>query len=228
MCCMDRRTLALYLGQGLSLEQIGKRVGRDPSTVGYWLKKHGLAAVHRGRHRPRAGIPRPKLELLVQRGLSHDAMAAELGVSTSTVRFWLRKYGLRTQRSIRRSQAREQKAAGQSVARLVCRHHGLTDFVLQNRGYYRCMRCRSDAVARRRMRVKAILVRDAGGKCRLCGYERHIGALQFHHVDPSQKVFAVSRDGVTRSLARAREEAKKCVLLCGNCHAEVEAGLSRL
>jgi hypothetical protein len=29
--------------------------------------------------------------------------------------------------------------------------------------------------------------------------------------------------GITRSLARLRAEAAKCVLLCANCHAEVEA-----
>jgi hypothetical protein len=33
---------------------------------------------------------------------------------------------------------------------------------------------------------------------------------------------------VARSIARARDEAGKCVLLCANCHAEVEAGLVRL
>jgi hypothetical protein len=30
---------------------------------------------------------------------------------------------------------------------------------------------------------------------------------------------------VTLGIARMREEARKCVLLCANCHAEVEAGL---
>jgi hypothetical protein len=33
---------------------------------------------------------------------------------------------------------------------------------------------------------------------------------------------------VTRALAKAREEAAKCVLLCANCHAEVEAGIAQL
>jgi hypothetical protein len=61
------------------------------------------------------------------------------------------------------------------------------------------------------------------GRPRLC----HHAALQFHHVDPSTKAFTV-RDGDTRSLARMRDEASKCVLLCANCHAEVEAGLARL
>jgi hypothetical protein len=64
-----------------------------------------------------------------------------------------------------------------------------------------------------------------GGCCRICGFEQYVGALQFHHVDPATKAFALGRRGVTRSLARAREEARKCVLLCANCHAMVEAGL---
>ena len=80
------------------------------------------------------------------------------------------------------------------------------------------------AVSIRRRKVKQVLVKEAGGRCALCGYDRYVGALHFHHVDPSTKAFNLSRRGVTISLARARAEAAKCVLLCGNCHAEVEAG----
>jgi hypothetical protein len=72
--------------------------------------------------------------------------------------------------------------------------------------------------------VKATLVSEAGGACQLCGYSRWIGALQFHHVDPAEKEFHIALRGVARSLARARAEAQKCVLLCANCHAEVEGG----
>jgi transposase-like protein len=55
---------------------------------------------------------------------------------------------------------------------------------------------------------------------------RCVAALHFHHVDPAQKTFALGVVGVTRSLAAARAEARKCVVLCANCHAEVESGLS--
>ncbi len=34
--------------------------------------------------------------------------------------------------------------------------------------------------------------------------------------------------GLTRPLAELRREARKCVLLCANCHAEVESGLTAL
>jgi len=62
----------------------------------------------------------------------------------------------------------------------------------------------------------------------VCGYDAYIGALQFHHLDPAQKSFGLSSQGFTRSLERMRQEAKKCVLLCANCHAEVEGGARAL
>jgi hypothetical protein len=100
--------------------------------------------------------------------------------------------------------------------------------VLEGRGYYRCTRCRMERVSRRRRQIKEVLVAEAGGRCVLCGYDRCIGALHFHHVDPAAKSFAIARRGHTRSLARAREEARKCVLVCANCHAEIEAGAATL
>jgi hypothetical protein len=54
------------------------------------------------------------------------------------------------------------------------------------------------------------------------------GALHFHHVDPSEKRFGLGGRGLTRSIDALREEAKKCVLLCSNCHAQVEAGVLAL
>jgi 5-methylcytosine-specific restriction endonuclease McrA len=104
----------------------------------------------------------------------------------------------------------------------------LTAFALRAEGGWRCLKCRSEAVTRRRKRVKEILVAEAGGACALCGYSRCLAALEFHHVDPARKRFAVAAGGVTRALETSREEASKCVLLCGNCHAEVEAGVTAL
>lgn len=73
----------------------------------------------------------------------------------------------------------------------------------------------------KRQRIKKILIAEHGGKCRLCGYSRYSGALAFHHRDPSKKDFHVSQTGIHK----ARQEAKKCILLCKNCHDEVHAGM---
>lgn len=65
---------------------------------------------------------------------------------------------------------------------------------------------------------------EAGGCCVVCGYDICIINLHFHHVDPSVKSFSMSMAN-GRSIAAFREEAKKCVLVCANCHGEIEAGV---
>lgn len=108
---------------------------------------------------------------------------------------------------------------------LDCHVHGPAEFVRRPDGSMRCKLCRSEAVSKRRRKVKAILVAEAGGACVLCGYARSVRALEFHHVNPSEKLFGLSAQGLARSIEAMRVEAKKCVLLCSNCHAEVEDGL---
>jgi excisionase family DNA binding protein len=216
--------LEAYLRRGLSLEAIGRLMGRHPSTIGYWVKRHGLAAVHHDRHAPKGGIDRETLAALVAEGLSTREIAEQIGLSQSTVRHWLRKHELRTFRA-RRENSRGVRGIHPDRVQLTCARHGLTEFWLEPRGSYRCLRCRSEAVSRRRRRLKEILVSDAGGRCGICGYDKHIGALQFHHRDGEAKKFGLSDRGLTRSLAAVRAEASKCVLLCANCHSEVEAGI---
>jgi hypothetical protein len=53
-------------------------------------------------------------------------------------------------------------------------------------------------------------------------------ALHFHHIEPSLKLYSLSNSGHTIGLSRLREEAKKCILLCSNCHSEYEDGLWEL
>jgi transposase-like protein len=221
---MEAEILEEYLRRGLSLEQIAQLTGRHPSTVGYWVKQHGLSAVHRDRHAPKGGIEKETLAGLIREGLSTREISSRLGLSQSTVRHWLRKYGLRTHRA-RRENSRGVRGVDADRQVMTCPRHGPTEFWLEQRGIYRCLRCRSEAVARRRRKLKAILVEEAGGGCSVCGYDRYVGALQFHHRNGETKAFDVASRGLTRSLEAVREEAAKCVLLCANCHAEVEAGI---
>ncbi len=225
---MDRASLEQLLGQGLSLAEIGKRFGRHEATVSYWVKKHGLEAANRAKHVSRGGIAREDLQVLVEAGKSIAEIAEAAGRSKATVRHWLIRYGLATRNSRgRRSscQAKAAKAAGLATVTMRCARHGETDFWLDGRGYYRCKRCRSAAVARRRRKVKAILVEEAGGACCICGFDRNMRALHFHHLDPSQKRHEINAKGVAIALDKLRVEAQKCVLLCSNCHAEVEDGM---
>lgn len=208
----------------MSLAEIGRRVGRHESTVAYWMGQHGLRANGRERHAAKGAIGRERLEELVNDGLSTAQIAGVVGRTPATIRRWLRRYGLQTRWAERRQAFKE----GRRELTLVCTRHGLTTFRLRRNAGYRCAKCNSDAVTKRRRRIKRILVEEAGGACRLCGYSRCLAALEFHHVAPAEKRFNLSRRGVTRSIERARDEARKCVLLCSNCHAEVEAGVAVL
>jgi len=110
-----------------------------------------------------------------------------------------------------------------------CRRHGKTEFALYSAGAnkprrWRCKRCVGEAVTRRKQKIKALLVEEAGGCCAVCGYDRTVVNLHFHHVDPAEKSFNLSMS-TTKSLARYRAELQKCVLVCANCHGEIEAGL---
>ena len=223
---MEREFLEEQLAAGRSLEQIGRLVGKHPGTVWYWLRKHGLRAAHHAKFAPKRKVEADEFQRLVDLGLTRAEIADKLGISGSTVTYWLRKLGLRTRRATVIADNAAARSAGVRTVQRYCRKHGTGRFRLSSEGRYECLRCRSDAVAARRRRVKQILVAEGGGRCQRCGFAEHPAALQFHHLDPTTKAFNISAQGVTRSLAKARAEAQKCVLLCGNCHALVEAGVA--
>lgn len=218
---LEREALEAMLAEGCSLEEIGRRVGRHPSTVSYWLRTHGLEAVGARRHTPRGALEKARLEKLVAENLSVRDIAVRLDRSYNTVRYWLRRYGLETTTVSRR--------ADEKLARseMVCVVHGRTVHVRRTDGSYRCAKCRAGAVTRSRQRAKRALVEEFGGACALCGYDECIWSLQFHHRDPSTKRFDIGR-GMGMSMTSLREEAAKCVLLCANCHVAVEAGIRAL
>ncbi len=61
-----------------------------------------------------------------------------------------------------------------------------------------------------------------GGKCSECGYCKNIKILQFHHLRDKVDEVCRYRGPISPNVERRiREEAKKCVLLCPNCHWEI-------
>ena len=84
------------------------------------------------------------------------------------------------------------------------------------------------AVQRRREKVRLMAGSYKGGRCQVCCYDRCIEALEFHHLDPTQKDFGISNKGYTRSWVKVKEEVDKCILLCANCHREVHANKLQL
>jgi len=62
-----------------------------------------------------------------------------------------------------------------------------------------------------------------GSKCSICGYNKNLTCLTFHHLDPTQKEFQIdSRKFANCKLEILQKEISKCVLVCRNCHGEIE------
>jgi len=69
---------------------------------------------------------------------------------------------------------------------------------------------------------KLKLVRAVGGRCSICGYDRNLAALVFHHSDSVGKDFKLDMRSLSnRTLHSVLTELDKCVLVCQNCHAEL-------
>lgn len=77
-----------------------------------------------------------------------------------------------------------------------------------------------------RKKTKSRAVEYLGGKCKICGYDKCVEALTFHHVIPNKKEFNISRTNI--AWEKLKPELDKCVLLCHNCHDEVHAGITQL
>lgn len=83
-----------------------------------------------------------------------------------------------------------------------------------------CKPCTSDETGERMRKFKCQCVEYKGGKCEVCGYNKSMAALDFHHRDPKEKDFGIATARVTAFSDKVRKELDKCVLLCSNCHRE--------
>ncbi|HEX6603187.1 MAG TPA: helix-turn-helix domain-containing protein [Solirubrobacterales bacterium] len=82
---MQKELLEECLAEGMSLEAIGKRVGKHESTVSYWLKKHGLAASGHETHAPNQKVDPERLRTLVEAGAPIQEMGEAFDVGRAEV-----------------------------------------------------------------------------------------------------------------------------------------------
>lgn len=77
----------------------------------------------------------------------------------------------------------------------------------------------SESVMRCQRRKKLQAVEAFGGKCQICGYDKCIAALDFHHLENKEEKpsYVILR----WSWERAKKELEKCILVCSNCHREI-------
>ena len=110
-----------------------------------------------------------------------------------------------------------------------CKIHGITKFYRTSyktkegrKLRYRCGKCNIIMVSNRRRKLKVMAIEYKGGKCCICGYSKSIRSMQFHHLDPKEKDFGLGGVGTRKSWEEIKKELDKCILVCANCHGELE------
>ena len=84
----------------------------------------------------------------------------------------------------------------------------------------------TEAVSVWRKKLKQRAIALFGGRCCVCNYDRCSAALEFHHLDPTQKDFSIAQAYANpKKWETIVEELSKCVLVCANCHREIHQGI---
>lgn len=71
-----------------------------------------------------------------------------------------------------------------------------------------------------------LIKRVVGTCCSVCGYDgaSRWQVMDFHHIDPTTKLFGISKRELKRPWSILKAEIKKCLLVCCRCHREITYG----
>jgi hypothetical protein len=75
-----------------------------------------------------------------------------------------------------------------------------------------------------RRRIKLALIQAFGDECQICHNSYEPAIYEFHHINPELKSFGLGSGSTTRAKADYAKEAKKCCMVCANCHRLIEYG----
>jgi hypothetical protein len=156
---------------------------------------------------------------LASKGLSIRKIAGELKTSPTNIRYWLKKFNIKT---VSRSETSDYRYCPR------CETEKLkTEFYNRRNGKGNsvyCKRCSNDQTVERQKKFKQQCIDYKGGKCVSCGYKKCNNVLEFHHLDPSKKEFSIAHARLISFNDEVKKELDNCALVCANCHREIHAG----
>jgi hypothetical protein len=158
---------------------------------------------------------KPTLEKLVSEGKSTHQISQILKINDGTLMRWMREWKITPNHY-------KQITINGILHKRCPRCKEIKEINKQNFKPYNpswCSLCVSKNCHDRQKSFKEKAVLYKGGKCSQCGYNKCFGALDFHHVNPSEKDFEIN---IVRwkKWDIIKKELDKCICLCRNCHAE--------
>jgi hypothetical protein len=162
------------------------------------------------------------LERLINEGNSLNKITKITGRCLSTIQHWMKKYDLKS--NFKRFADREKVEYGNERFCPKCKKMVCITLFHSKRGVKYassyCKHCIADKTTERKRNLKKLMVEYKGGSCHKCGYNKYLGALDFHHINPEEKDFNPSHLKTYILNDMVKEELDKCLLLCANCHRE--------
>lgn len=158
----------------------------------------------------------------IKNGLSLNQIAKKTNKSLTTIRYWAKKHNLKSKFETFLNQEKKEYGKFRFCPR--CKKQVLTKNFYSRRGKENssvyCKVCTNEQTTERQKEFKLKCVEYKGGKCQMCGYEKCVAALEFHHTNPSEKDFNISHLKSYTFNEVVKKELDKCILLCACCHRE--------
>lgn len=164
------------------------------------------------------------LKNLLSQGLSMRSISIKLGCSLSNVRYWSKKLALKSNFKTFKEHEAKQYAKDSFKNCPRCNIvKSLEEFYTRRKSTQPstyCKICSNDSAKERQKAFKVKCVTYKGSKCMLCGYDKCLAALEFHHLNSPDKDFSIAKSWPLGFKEKVIKELDKCVLLCANCHRE--------
>jgi predicted transcriptional regulator len=158
------------------------------------------------------------LNNLINQGFSTHKIANNLSMSQTNVVYWLKKFKLSTKKNTDEKKCPRCKNT-KKITEFYDRRNkpGSSAY---------CKKCTNKQTTERHTAAKQKAVEYKGGKCVKCGYDKYIGALDFHHLNPDNKEFSLGTLKFISLNDKVKKELDKCILVCSNCHREIHGGIT--
>ena len=174
-------------------------------------------------------MEREILENYLNGGLSTNDIVKITNKSQTTIVYWMKKHGLKSNFINFKDQGVKDYGEYRFCPR--CKKECKTSDFYNRRGKANssvyCKSCTSDQTLERMRALKLQMVEYKGGSCVKCGYNRYLGALEFHHLNPDEKDFNPSQLKRYKFDDNVKSELDKCILVCSNCHRETHDEINR-
>ena len=173
------------------------------------------------------------LKSFVDKKMSIREISKITNKGSTTIRYWLKKHNLTTENKSFKDGYITKNSILKVDGKPIQNCSKCFTLLTEETGYWRenkkiwqanCKKCHNSYNADRWKNNKKKAVEYKGGKCERCGYNKCIDALEFHHIDPTQKDKNFGSMKL-RKWEDQKTELDKCICVCANCHREIHAEL---